>query len=194
MTDNDAKKESVAAEAPQDREAKENNGDDGKKPDVEAKEEVKKDDSDTKEEAAQQEESDKKESEAKDGESSDKPKGGEPAAKKQKLDTSVGDPNEAVYTLDAPPSDDNDPSKIPSPSIMLFGLHPLVREGPLRVLLEKSGEVKSVSIRSAFASRYAPVEFKDLDAARAAYKDLNGAKLMQKSILIQPTPEQQKSG
>lgn len=99
--------------------------------------------------------------------------------------------NVEEYTLDddgATPSDNSqDDSKIETPSIILFGLHPLVREPPLRKLCEHYGEIQTMSVRSAFASRYGHVEFATVEQAKQAYRALNGAKLLHKAILVQPT-------
>jgi hypothetical protein len=77
-------------------------------------------------------------------------------------------------------------NKITTPSLMLFGLHPLVKESPLQKLCETYGTVKDMSVRSAFASRYGHVEFETVEQARTCYKALNGAKLLHKAILVQP--------
>lgn len=93
------------------------------------------------------------------------------------------------YTLDEPPPVDanQDDSKIDTPNIILFGLHPLVREPPLKKLCEHYGQIQAVSVRSAFASRYGHIEYASVEEAKAAYRALNGAKLLHKSILVQPT-------
>jgi RNA recognition motif. (a.k.a. RRM, RBD, or RNP domain) len=93
------------------------------------------------------------------------------------------------YILDEPPPADSnqDDSKIDTPNIILFGLHPLVREPPLKKMCEHYGEIQSVSVRSAFASRYGHIEFASVQEAKAAYRALNGAKLLHKAILVQPT-------
>jgi RNA recognition motif. (a.k.a. RRM, RBD, or RNP domain) len=93
------------------------------------------------------------------------------------------------YTLDEPlPTDSNqDDSRIDTPNIILFGLHPLVREPPLKKLCEHFGQVKTISVRSAFASRYGHVEFETVEEAKEAFRALNGAKLLHKALLVQPT-------
>jgi RNA recognition motif-containing protein len=68
----------------------------------------------------------------------------------------------------------------------LFGLHPLVKEPPLKKMCEKYGHVQQLGVRSAFASRYGHVEFGTVQQAKDAYKALNGAKLLQKPLLVQP--------
>mmetsp|Transcript_15129 Transcript_15129/g.33100 ORF Transcript_15129/g.33100 Transcript_15129/m.33100 type:complete len:214 (-) Transcript_15129:152-793(-) len=91
-----------------------------------------------------------------------------------------------------PTSESNDDAtdKIHSPALILFNLHPLVQDGPLKEFLQEHyGTVQTLRVKSAFASRYASVQFDDTVTARAAYKALNGAKLMSKSILVQPTPK-----
>jgi RNA recognition motif-containing protein len=96
------------------------------------------------------------------------------------------------YTLDAPPTRDNttDDSKIDTPNIILFGLHPLIKESPLKKMCEHYGTVQTIAVKSAFASRYGHVEFATVDQAKKAYNALNGASLLQKQILVQPTKGQ----
>jgi RNA recognition motif. (a.k.a. RRM, RBD, or RNP domain) len=95
------------------------------------------------------------------------------------------------YTLDAPPTSENtDDAKIDSPNIILFGLHPLVKESPLRKMCEQYGTVQTIAVKSAFSSRYGHVEFATVDQAKKAYNALNGASLLQKQILVQPTKGQ----
>jgi hypothetical protein len=93
------------------------------------------------------------------------------------------------YTLDEPTAAENTDAedRIDTPSIILFGLHPLIREPPLKKMCEKYGQVKTIGVRSAFASRYGHVEYSSIEEARCAYKALNGAKLLHKAILVQPT-------
>lgn len=92
------------------------------------------------------------------------------------------------YTLDAPPTAENtDDARIDTPSLILFGLHPLVKEPPLRKMCEKYGEIISMGVRSAFASRYGHVEFASVEQAKDAYRALNGATLLHKPLLVQPT-------
>lgn len=92
------------------------------------------------------------------------------------------------YTLDAPPTGDNaDDDRIDTRSLILFGLHPLVKEEPLKKMCEKFGEIISIGVRSAFASRYGHVEFASVEQAKEAYRALNGATLLHKPILVQPT-------
>jgi RNA recognition motif. (a.k.a. RRM, RBD, or RNP domain) len=96
------------------------------------------------------------------------------------------------YKLDAPlseseqPSDDDVEKKITSPCLILFGLHPLIREAPLKKMCEDYGNVVNLTVRSAFANRYGHVEFETIEEARNCYKALNGAKLLHKAILVQP--------
>lgn len=93
------------------------------------------------------------------------------------------------YTLDEPlPTDSNqDDSRIDTPNIILFGLHPLVREPPLKKLCENFGLVKAITVRSAFASRYGHIEYETVEEAKGAFRALNGAKLLHKALLVQPT-------
>jgi hypothetical protein len=77
-------------------------------------------------------------------------------------------------------------TKITTPNLILFSLHPLIKESPLQKLCEDYGTVKDMTVRSAFASRYGHVEFETVDEARRCYKALNGAKLLHKAILVQP--------
>jgi hypothetical protein len=83
-------------------------------------------------------------------------------------------------------SDEMIAEKITTPNLILFSLHPLVKVSPLQKLCEDYGTVKDMTVRSAFASRYGHVEFETVDEARKCYKALNGAKLLHKSILVQP--------
>ena len=96
------------------------------------------------------------------------------------------------YTLDSPPSSDANQdasTKIETPALMVFGLHPLVKEEPLKKLCEEYGSpIQSLGVRSAFASRYCHLEYTSVDQAQAAYAALNGAKLFQKALLVQPAP------
>ena len=77
-------------------------------------------------------------------------------------------------------------AKITTPNLILFSLHPLIKESPLQKLCESYGTVKSITVRSAFASRYGHVEFDTVEEARACYKAINGRKLLHKAILVQP--------
>jgi hypothetical protein len=82
--------------------------------------------------------------------------------------------------------DDMD-NKIQSPCLIIFGLHPYIRESPLKKMLcQDYGTVIHFTIRSALANRYCHVEFETIDQAKKCYKALNGAKLFQKTILVQP--------
>ncbi|KAG7337423.1 RNA recognition motif containing protein [Nitzschia inconspicua] len=102
------------------------------------------------------------------------------------------------YELDSPlseadqPSDEDTESKITSSGLILFGLHPLVRESPLKKMCEEYGVVVNLTVRSTFASRYGHVEFESVDAARKCYQALNGAKLLHKAILVQPSKAETK--
>jgi hypothetical protein len=96
------------------------------------------------------------------------------------------------YALeDLPPADNTNEkdaeAKITTPNLMLFGLHPLIKESPLTKLLEDYGEVKAVTVRSAFASRYGHVSFSTIDEARKCYIAIHGAKLLHKTFLVQPS-------
>jgi len=96
------------------------------------------------------------------------------------------------YTLESPPPDDNTnekdaETKITTPNLMLFGLHPLIRELPLTKLLEEYGIVNAVTVRTAFASRYGHVSFNTVDEARKCYTGIHGAKLLHKKFLVQPS-------
>jgi RNA recognition motif. (a.k.a. RRM, RBD, or RNP domain) len=98
------------------------------------------------------------------------------------------------YTLDAPPATANtDDSKIETPNIILFGLNPFVKESPLRKMCEHYGTVKTIAVKSTFASRYGHVEYATVEQAKKAYNALNGASLLQKQILVQPTKGAQSS-
>lgn len=95
------------------------------------------------------------------------------------------------YALDQPPASDanQDKTKISTPALMVFGLHPLVKEKPFKKLCEDFGTpIQSFGVRSAFASRYCHLEYSTVDQAQAAYVALNGAKLFQKALLVQPAP------
>lgn len=76
--------------------------------------------------------------------------------------------------------------KITNPSLILFGLHPLIKEGPLKKTLEKFGSVTSIAVRSAFASRYGSVTYATTEEAQSAYKALNGFSIFHKKMLVQP--------
>lgn len=93
--------------------------------------------------------------------------------------------DEATADAGAAPGDDVD-SKIVTPNLILFGLHPLVREAPLRKMCERYGTVTSMTVRSAFANRYGHVGYETVGQAKAAYIALNGAKLLHKTLLVQP--------
>ncbi|KAL3905399.1 MAG: hypothetical protein SGARI_004481 [Bacillariaceae sp.] len=106
------------------------------------------------------------------------------------------------YTLDdveGPPaessskeSDDDIAKKITSPCLILFGLHPLIREPPLKKMCEDYGKIVDITVRSAFANRYGHVEFETVEEARTCYKALHGAKLLHKAIMVQPSKPQKK--
>lgn len=100
--------------------------------------------------------------------------------------------NVEKYTLDAQPASDANKdatTKIATPGLMVFGLHPLVKEDPLKKLCEDFGSpIQSFGVRSAFASRYCHLEYESVQQAQAAYTALNGAKLFQKALLVQPAP------
>lgn len=107
--------------------------------------------------------------------------------------------NVEKYTLDeGPPSDSTNESdedvakKVMSPCLILFGLHPLIREQPLKKLCEDYGTIVDITVRSAFANRYGHVEFETVEEARACYKALNGAKLLHKAIMVQPSKPQKR--
>jgi len=96
------------------------------------------------------------------------------------------------YKLEAPPPDDNTNEldatvKITTANLMLFNLHPLVKEGPLRKMLEDYGTVEAITVRSAFASRYGHVSFATTEEARKCYVGIHGAKLLHKTFLVQPS-------
>jgi hypothetical protein len=96
------------------------------------------------------------------------------------------------YKLEAPPPDDNTNEtdatvKITTANLMLFNLHPLVKEGPLRKMLEDYGTVQAITVRSAFASRYGHVSFATTEEARKCYVGIHGAKLLHKIFLVQPS-------
>jgi hypothetical protein len=119
------------------------------------------------------------------------PAPGAPAPKKQKfepLPKKAEEKEEEIveYELEGEPSAANDDGKIDTPALVLFGLHPLVREPSLRKLCETWGTVDTIGVRSAFASRYGHVIYSSISEAKAAYNAMNGAKLMSKSILVQP--------
>ena len=108
--------------------------------------------------------------------------------------------NVEKYKLDEGPpaessskeSEDDIAKKITSPCLILFGLHPLIREPPLRKMCEDYGKVVDLTVRSAFANRYGHVEFETVEEARGCYKALNGAKLLHKAIMVQPSKPQKK--
>lgn len=96
------------------------------------------------------------------------------------------------YTLECPPPSDNTneedaKKKITTPNLMLFGLHPLIREKPLQKMLEEHGKVLSITVRSAFASRYGHITFETVEEARKCYTAIHGAKLLHKAFLVQPS-------
>mmetsp|Transcript_13121 Transcript_13121/g.12940 ORF Transcript_13121/g.12940 Transcript_13121/m.12940 type:complete len:250 (+) Transcript_13121:73-822(+) len=96
------------------------------------------------------------------------------------------------YTLESPPPVDNTnekdaETKIMTPNLMLFNLHPLIRELPLTKLLEEYGIVNAVTVRTAFASRYGHVSFNTVEEARKCYTGIHGAKLLHKKFLVQPS-------
>mmetsp|Transcript_26994 Transcript_26994/g.41470 ORF Transcript_26994/g.41470 Transcript_26994/m.41470 type:complete len:193 (+) Transcript_26994:83-661(+) len=187
MSETDTKEETTAAVEAGDEKAV--------TPDVESSDG--KESEPTKEGASGQEESEKVgEEEKEDSEGKSSEDG--PAAKKQKLEdekpkSDEKDKNEEpeevkAYEIDeAPATPSTDDDKINSPAVVLFGLHPLIKEAPLSKLLETYGALKSCSVRMAFASRYGSVEFETTDQAKAAYRALNNAKIMGKPVLIQPT-------
>lgn len=82
--------------------------------------------------------------------------------------------------------------KITNPSLILFGLHPLIKEGPLKKTLQQFGNVESMTVRSAFASRYGSVTFSTTAEAQSAYKALNGFSIFHKKMLVQPGVAQQR--
>jgi RNA recognition motif-containing protein len=100
--------------------------------------------------------------------------------------------NVEKYELDTPlaqsdqVTDDDVEKKITSSCLMLFGLHPLIREPPLKKMLEEYGTILNFTVRSAFANRYGHVEFDTIEQAKKCYKALNGATLLHKLILVQP--------
>jgi hypothetical protein len=105
--------------------------------------------------------------------------------------------NVEKYTLEEGPSESEQSEediakKITSPCLILFGLHPLIREPPLTKMCEDYGRVIHMTVRSAFANRYGHVEFETVDEARKCYKALNGAKLLHKAIMVQPSKAQEK--
>jgi len=96
------------------------------------------------------------------------------------------------YKLESPPPPNNTnqqdvEEKIVTSNLMLFGLHPLIKESPLKNMLEDYGKVQSITVRSAFASRYGHVSFEKVDEARKCYVAINGAKLLHKTFLVQPS-------
>eukprot|EP00536_Pseudo-nitzschia_multiseries_P014298 jgi/Psemu1/38236/gm1.38236_g len=99
--------------------------------------------------------------------------------------------NVEKYALESPPPPDNTneadaATKIKSPNLMLFGLHPLIRAPPLEKMLEEYGTVIAITVRSAFASRYGHVTFKTVEEARKCYSAIHGAKLLHKAFMVQP--------
>jgi RNA recognition motif-containing protein len=78
------------------------------------------------------------------------------------------------YTLDAPPPETSTNEA-------------RIREPPLKKMCERYGTVEAIGVRSAFASRYGHVEYSTVQEAQTAYKALNGAKLLHKIMLVQPT-------
>lgn len=100
--------------------------------------------------------------------------------------------NAEKYKLEAPPPEDNTNEadvgkKITTSNLMLFGLHPLIKETPLRAMLEDYGSVQAITVRSAFASRYGHVSFATVEEARRCYVAIHGAKLLHKTFLVQPS-------
>jgi|Transcript_15857 hypothetical protein len=96
------------------------------------------------------------------------------------------------YKLEVPPPEDNTneadvTKKITTANLMLFGLHPLIREGPLKKMLEDYGTVQAITVRSAFASRYGHVSFATVEEAQKCYVAIHGAKLLHKTFLVQPS-------
>lgn len=96
------------------------------------------------------------------------------------------------YELEVPPPENNTneadvTKKITTANLMLFGLHPLIREGPLKKMLEDYGSVQAITVRSAFASRYGHVSFATVEEARKCYVAIHGAKLLHKAFLVQPS-------
>lgn len=96
------------------------------------------------------------------------------------------------YKLESPPPEDNTNEadvikKITTANLMLFGLHPLIKEGPLQKMLEDYGTVQAITVRSAFASRYGHISFETVEEARKCYVAIHGAKLLHKAFLVQPS-------
>ncbi len=96
------------------------------------------------------------------------------------------------YKLEVPPPENNTneadvTKKITTPNLMLFGLHPLIREEPLKKMLEDYGTVHAITVRSAFASRYGHVSFATVEEAQKCYVAIHGAKLLHKTFLVQPS-------
>lgn len=96
------------------------------------------------------------------------------------------------YKLEVPPPENNTneadvTKKITTANLMLFGLHPLIREGPLKKMLEDYGTVHAITVRSAFASRYGHVSFATVEEAQKCYVAIHGAKLLHKTFLVQPS-------
>jgi hypothetical protein len=101
--------------------------------------------------------------------------------------TTTSDPTTSSTTTTTTTTPMNaDVDRINTPNLILFGLHPLVKEKPLQKLCEHYGTVTSMTVRSAFANRYGHVGYETIEQARTAYVALNGAKLFTKTILVQP--------
>mmetsp|Transcript_25485 Transcript_25485/g.60296 ORF Transcript_25485/g.60296 Transcript_25485/m.60296 type:complete len:225 (-) Transcript_25485:1242-1916(-) len=99
----------------------------------------------------------------------------------------MGDDEDIIEKQKKQNEDDiSDGKKITNPSLILFGLHPLIKEGPLKKTLQKYGNVTSITVRSAFASRYGSVTYETTEEAQSAYKALNGFSIFHKKMLVQP--------
>mmetsp|Transcript_25484 Transcript_25484/g.60292 ORF Transcript_25484/g.60292 Transcript_25484/m.60292 type:complete len:224 (-) Transcript_25484:1275-1946(-) len=99
----------------------------------------------------------------------------------------MGDDEDIIEKQKKQNEDDiSDGKKITNPSLILFGLHPLIKEGPLKKTLETYGSVTSITVRSAFASRYGSVTYETTEEAQSAYKALNGFSIFHKKMLVQP--------
>jgi len=99
----------------------------------------------------------------------------------------MGDDEDSIEKQKKQNEDDiSDGKKITNPSLILFGLHPLIKEGPLKKTLETYGSVTSITVRSAFASRYGSVTYETTEEAQSAYKALNGFSIFHKKMLVQP--------
>ena len=116
-----------------------------------------------------------------------------PVAGAAKTTTALGT-DDGPYKLQEPPTENNQEqvSRINSPKMVLFGLFPTVKEEKLRPFLEAYGTIKECRMRRAFANLYAAVEYATTEEAQKAYLALNSAKLLGKSLMIQP--QQQPGG